>query len=73
MKRIKQMVFGAALLFAAASPELMGTETAEATVYCSKEQCSVARMACRDWCPFPCAMQFECTMPYCGSCISCSC
>ena len=41
--------------------------------WCTKEQCSAARAACREWCPFPCIMEFECTTPHCGSCISCTC
>jgi hypothetical protein len=41
--------------------------------FCTKEVCSAARAECREWCPFPCVMTFECNYPSCGSCISCSC
>lgn len=43
------------------------------TTSCTKEQCSAARAECREWCPFPCTMVFECKTPSCGSCISCTC
>ncbi len=74
MNRIRLMMLAVALfLTVAAVPELVGLGTAEAVTYCTKEQCSVARAECREWCPYPCVMRFECTTPYCGSCISCTC
>jgi hypothetical protein len=64
------------LLQAAPAPEIAELPAGglvQKAAWCTKEQCSAARAECRQWCPFPCSMQFECTTPYCGSCISCSC
>lgn len=59
-----------------ALPDSVDLPTGQAVpkaTFCTKEVCSVARQECREWCPFPCQMEFQCVFPSCGSCISCSC
>lgn len=69
MKRAKLLLFGVACMLTVAAS---GTAVGQ-TTFCTKEQCSVARAACREWCPHPCVMEFRCVAPYCDGCISCTC
>lgn len=69
MKKARLLFLGVACMLTLAAS---GTVVESAT-FCTKETCSAARAECREWCSFPCTMNFQCTTPYCGSCISCTC